>query len=387
MHIRSLGFVVLFVAVGQSIVGLGRAADPDKQPASLQPALVLDHGGSFRPAALGGRDLILLSLAFSPDGKTIASAGGGHPDGADAPAQGEVKLWEVATGKLLRTIAVENGIVFDAKFSADGRLLATASGPGTPIRSKPGEIRLWNPATGQLVTKLRGHDCGAYAIAFSPSGKLLASGGIATIDAEKEAAVRGGNATGDLKLWDLKTGKGLWTRGGHSGAVGALVFSADGKTLASSGGLGDRQVKLWDASTGAELPALTLEAQVVQPVDFDPDAATLVVLGYDLSAKEDGSPFTVQVSRWDLIGKKQIQVSSIKNGNAYRMTLSHKGDLLTCACHDGVKVYDVDGQVELRSLPSKFRMRPVAFSPDDGLLAAGCDDGKVTLWSVAKFRK
>jgi FOG: WD40 repeat len=142
------------VAVGQTIAGLARGADPDKQSVRLQPALVLNHGGFFRPPALGGRDFILLALAFSPDGKTIASARGGHPEGADTPAQGKIKLWEVATGKLLRTIAIESGIVFDAKFSANGRLLATASGPGTPIRSLPGEIRLWNPATGlreQLV--------------------------------------------------------------------------------------------------------------------------------------------------------------------------------------------------------------------------------------------
>lgn len=62
-------------------------------------------------------------------------------------------------------------------------------------------------------------------------------------------------------------------------------------------------------------------------------------------------------------------------------------DLLACACHDGVKVYDVAEQVEVRSLPSKFRMRLVAFSPDDKLLAAGNDDGTVKLWSVAKLRK
>src|SRR5262245_24565912 len=116
MGAQSLGIVLLTVALGQTLVCLGRAAESDKQPGGPPPTHVLDHGDLFRPAALGGRDLILLSLAFSPDGKTIASAGGGSLGGRDGPARGEVKLWEVATGKALRTITLEGQIVFQVTF-------------------------------------------------------------------------------------------------------------------------------------------------------------------------------------------------------------------------------------------------------------------------------
>lgn len=387
MRAQSFGLVLLTVALGLTLVCLGRAAEPDKQPGGPPPAHVLDHGDLFRPASAGGRDLILLSLAFSPDGRTIASAGGGHLGGREGPARGEVKLWEVATGKALQTITLEGQIVFQVAFSPDGKRLATASGPGTSEQSVPGEIRLWNPATGELVRKTRAHDCGAYVVAFSPDGKLLASGGIATLDKSKIGPVRGQHATGDLKLWDLKTGKELWTRGGHSGTVGSLVFSADGKTLASSGGVFDGKVKLWDVAAGTDLGTLEFKAEVVQPVAFGPEASTLAVLSANPTGKEEGPGFTVRVSRWDTAKNKQIDAVDIKNGAVYRMALSHKGDLIACGCDHGAKVYDVARRVEVRTLPSKLRTRPVAFSPDDETFAAGGDDGTVKLWSVAKLRE
>src|SRR5262249_46253440 len=93
------GFVLLALALWHTIACLGKAADPDRPQDGLPPTRVLDHGEAFRPAALGGRDLILLSLAFSPDGKVIASAGGGNLGVRQGPARGEVKLWGVSTGK------------------------------------------------------------------------------------------------------------------------------------------------------------------------------------------------------------------------------------------------------------------------------------------------
>jgi WD40 repeat protein len=146
-------------------------------------------------------------------------------------------------------------------------------------------------------------------------------------------------------------------------------------------------VKLWDAAAGIDQAVLEFKAENAGPVAFDPHTGCLVVLSNNITGMEESPPFTVQVSQWDTIAKKQVQVSTVKNGNVYRMTLSHQGDLIACACHDGVKVYDVAKQVEVRNFPAKFRMRPVAFSPDDELLAAGSDDGTVKLWRTRKLRQ
>jgi len=356
----------------QSVLLMLKRADASKLQDGPPPLRVFDHGGSFRPAASGGRDLILLSLAFSPDGSILASAGGGKPEGARGPAKGEIKLWRMSTGEVLKTMDVENGIVFQVAFSLDGKLLATASGSGSSVPEVPGEVRLWNAATGELVNRLKGHSGGVYSVAFSPDGKMLASGSMPPMPLpHKELA--------EIKLWDLKTAKELRTLRGHAGAVGSLVFTADGKTLASGGGRFDGRVKLWDVATGTDLGTLGLEAETAGVMPFIPNSPTLMVCST--------TPLGMQLSRWDIREKKQIEVFDIEDGFPYRIARSHKGDLIAYTCNNSVRLYDASKQVEVRSiLPSKFRMRPVAFSPDDAFLAAGSDDGTVRLWNAAKLR-
>ncbi len=389
----ALGLIALGLILARIDVWRVAADQPKEQPGGVRPVQQFDHGDMYRVPELGGRGLILLSLDFSPDGTVLASAGGGSPvdsDGAvqaDQAAQGEVKLWDLASGKARQTMSIQGGIIFEAKFAPDGRMLATASGPGSPVQTTPGEIHLWNPATGELIRKFTSHACGAYMVSFSPDGKLLATGGIASFDPRRKTEVRGGHANAELTLWDLATGKALWTHGRHTGTVSALVFSPDGKTLASSGGLFDGRLILWDVASGTERGMIRLEAEVIRPVAFGPDNATLTVVITNPGGKDPGPNCTLEVSQWDTQANKQLQAVSIKNGFLYRETLSPSRELLACGCFNGVKLYDVAKQREVQNLPSKFRMRPVAFSPDNKLLAAGSDDAAVKLWSVAELRK
>jgi WD40 repeat protein len=101
---------------------------------------------------------------------------------------------------------------------------------------------------------------------------------------------------GEVRLWDLPAGKERHVLRGHTGAVGSLAFSADGKTLASAGGLFDGRVRLWDVAAGADLGALGEKAEVAAVAGFGPKDGTLVVLSASPTGK-DQRGMTVRVGR------------------------------------------------------------------------------------------
>ena len=160
-----------------------------------------------------------LSVAFSPNGKTLASVKGRDPyehtldewDEDDA-----VKLWDVATGELKRTLAVTTGEVRSVAFSSDGKTLVGGAE----------NLHLWDVETGQIKRVLTGHSRGVPSIAFSTDGTTLASGGW----------------DGTVRLWDAETWELKQTIATPSW-VTRIAFSPDGNILASRGG--DRTVLLW----------------------------------------------------------------------------------------------------------------------------------------------
>jgi parallel beta-helix repeat protein len=187
---------------------------------------------------LAGHISWVLSVAFSPDGKILASG-----------SYQEIKLWDVATGTLLRTLQGHTGDVESVAFSPDGKILASGSWDKT--------IKLWDVAKGTEIRTLTGHTSSVYSVAFSPDGKILASGSL----------------DNTIKLWDVATGTLLRTFKGHTYYVYSVAFSPDGKILAS--GSWDNTIKLWDVATGRELRTLAGHTDRVRSVAFSPDGKVL----------------------------------------------------------------------------------------------------------------
>lgn len=181
---------------------------------------------------------ILFDAEFSPDGSVLATAG----------YEGAIHLWDLGSGKLLRSMTAHNGAVYDLAFSPDGTVLASASGDGT--------CKIWQVASGERFDTLNQPEGEQFSVAFTPDSRHLVAAG-----ADKR-----------IRIWrfESKTAPALnpllQTRFGHEDAIVALGISPDGRWLATTSA--DRALKIWS------LPSL-------EPVkDLGPQSDVLAVLSF-----------------------------------------------------------------------------------------------------------
>jgi WD40 repeat protein len=172
-------------------------------------------------ATLTGHTGAVNSVAFSPDGKTLAS---GSSDTT-------VRLWNAVTRRSIATLTGHTGAVNSVAFSPDGESLASGSSDTT--------VRLWNTVVHGGIAALTGHTGAVNSVTFSPDGKTLASG----------------SADATVRLWSTATQRGTATLTGHTAAVNSVAFSPDNTNFAS--GSSDTTVRLWNAD------ALTSSAVLV----------------------------------------------------------------------------------------------------------------------------
>jgi WD40 repeat protein/transcriptional regulator with XRE-family HTH domain len=297
------------------------------------------------------------AVAFSPDGKLLATAYG----------DGYVRLWNPATGQAvgspLPADTSLDGFVYDVAFSPDGKLLATAD--------IHGYVRLWNPATQRAVGAPIAADTdveGVSSMSFSPDGKLLATAGV----------------DGTVRLWNPATGQatGAPLPDVTSGGLNGVAFSPDGKLLATADSAG--YLRLWNPATrqavGAPLLAVTNGG--LNGVAFSPGGKLLATAGVD---------GTVQL--WNPATRRPVgaplPAATGSQARVNGVAFSPDGKLLATADEDGtVRLWNpatrrlVGAPLPAETGPGDY-VNEVAFSPDGKLLASADADGTVRLWNPA----
>jgi WD40 repeat protein len=340
------------------LLAVGRCSSPAQvadQPAN--PRREGEGKGRNEPLlSLNGHRGRIFGVRFSPDGKTLATAG----------ADRTVKLWDSTTGKLACTLEGHTVMVYALAFSPDGKRLASVSGGWGENPNVQGEVIVWDLATRRKALTLKGHIGAIFSVAFRPDGKRLATGG------------------GDkvVRVWDATSGQGVFTLTGHTSNVYGLAFSPDGKHLASAAGDFHNHepgsLKVWDAGSGREAFTLQGHTGAVFAVTFSPDGRRLASAGYDK---------TVRV--WEVLSGRPILSLEGHSNMVCGVTYSPNGRHLASASMDGtVKVWEANSGKEVLSLGGHTAQVVVAtFSPDGKRLAsANSKELGARIWDVTGLK-
>lgn len=309
------------------------------------------NGSSAEPAPIGrveGFSDWVTSLAFTPDGTTLAA--GGYET---------IQLASAADAKVRARLETKPGYVKALAFSPDGKLLAAGHYQA---------VTLWNPGEQKPVKQLKGHRAYVTGVAFSPDGRRLAT------SSEDETA----------RIWDVAKGTTIATLKGHSYPVNAIAFSPDGKLLATAAGDETRvtkpgEVKLWDAETGEEIRTFPEHAKAATGVAFSPDGKRLVSTSFD-----------EKVNVYEVATGKALGFFGGHSRPTNAAVFAPNGELVISASggravgKNEVMVWNVaTGETVAAIEGHTAKVSAIALAPSGRTLATGSYDQTAALWNVA----
>jgi WD40 repeat protein len=329
-------------------------------------------------------------VQFAPDGKAVATCGERVSRIFALPAPGDKAE---AIGTLRRTfegIASHTDMVTCLAYSPDGKTLATGSRDHT--------VRIWNVFTGQRLRTLLGHTEKVNAVAFSPDGNQLASVGddqdirlwdlvqvapIAAFSSHKGAVwtvavspdgSRAATAGADrvIRVWETASGKEIRAFIGHTAAITAVAWTPDGQSLISSSG--DKTIRIWEMSNSQPHVITGLDAAVLA-VALSPDGRRIADAGADR-----------KVRVFDRATAQQITTGAVHAAAVTAVAWRNDGNLLASVSVDGhLKLWDIGADKEFAHarVHDSGGAAAVIFTPDGSRLITCGGDALIKIWKIA----
>ena len=308
-------------------------------PAGGSNILVHTIDAAGTDVMLSGHHAAIDAVAFSPDGRQIASGA----------VNGHIHLWHAESLSLERVLMGHDGAIRSLAFCPSGETLASGSTDGT--------VRIWSRTAPEALAELPGLR-GMTAVVFRPDGRQLA------------VAAAG---TGSVELWDPRTVERLRTLSCPQGRVGQLTYSPDGTLVAAAAA---DTVLVWRADTGDLVSTLAGHSRGAVAATFSPDGRRLLTTAGDTTA-----------FIWDpRTGERLMEAAGYRSFTNVNMNGAVFGLLGDRVAHDGAQLLDASSGTATAQLPRRGRVSCLASSPDGRVLASGMPIGTVYLDDFADGR-